>query len=87
MHIFAVRCACKRAYPLLVCALQRVHFLPLISRCATISVLDADAVHLDAMFSHSFPTHYSGFVALFSASTPVSMCTLVEKDVYVSADK
>jgi hypothetical protein len=62
-------------------------FFPIISRCATISVLDADAVHLDAMFFHPFPVHYSGFVALSSASTFVAMCTLVEKDVYVSSDK
>lgn len=62
-------------------------FFLIISRCATISALDADAVHLDAMFSHPFPVHSCGFVALSSASTSVAVCTLVEKDVYVSADK
>jgi hypothetical protein len=49
--------------------------------------LDADVVHLDAIFHHPFPVHYCGFVALSSASTLVAMCTLVEKDVYVSPDK
>jgi hypothetical protein len=39
------------------------------------SVLDAEAVHLDAMFSHLFPAHRSGLMALHLASTLVS-CVL-----------